>query len=59
MKGVFKISINFCQTTSIKLTKQYIAISKHGAKDIIVIDKENIPEQKINSKFLLLFFIYH
>lgn len=62
MKGVFKfisLALIFVTTTSIKLNKQDIAISKHGAKDIIVIDKENIPEQKINSKFLLLFFIYH
>ena len=50
MKGVFKIislALIFVTTTSIKLTKQDIAISKNGAKDIIVIDKENIPELKI------------
>ena len=47
MKGVFKLALIFVTTTSIKLTKQDIAISKHGAKDIIVIDKENIPELTI------------
>ena len=50
MKGVFKfisLALIFVTTTSIKLTKQDIAISKNGAKDIIVIDKENIPELKI------------